>query len=370
MQLHNEWRDLRLQLTDAFDALVAHSARARLHALAAFARLWHGKEPIEYVRGPAHAYRVIDEGPLARLLHYPAAGSAAPGAGKPILVVASLINRYYVMDLLPEISVIAQLNGRGFDVYVLDWKAPGQDGPRLGFADYVDDVIPAAARIVADRHGGRLPTVIGYCMGGTLAVMFAARHPAKLGALCLLGTPVEFGVSGALVKLTDRRMFDADLLMDLLGNMPPVMMQSGFKLLNPADGWNKLLSLWRDAADADRVRHFVALESWLDDNVAFPGGVYRHYIRALYQDDALCKGIMTIGGTLVDLGRLTAPVLNVIALRDHICAPPSSRALMPLIQSQDAEVLEFDTGHIGLTTSRRSLAELWPRVADWMEQHA
>ncbi len=366
MQMHKEWRSLGLQLADTFDAMAAHGARARLHAQAAFARLMHGKGPIDFVAGPASPYDVLEEWPLARLIHY---RSTKPGAGKPILLVASLINRYYVMDLLPELSVIALLNRRGFDVYVLDWKSPGPDGPELGFADYVDGVIPKAAKLVAARHGATgLPTVIGYCMGGTLSVMFAARHADKLRALVLLGTPVEFRLSGELYNLTDRRRFDADLLMDMLGNMPPVMMQSGFKLLNPLDAFNKITSLVRDAGDADRVRHFVALESWLDDNVAFPGGVYREYIRALYQDDLLCKRTMRIAGTPVELAKLTAPLLNVIALRDHICNPPSSKALMKLCGSTDAQVLEFDTGHIGLTTSRRSLAELWPRIADWMEQ--
>ncbi|MCU1281657.1 MAG: poly(R)-hydroxyalkanoic acid synthase subunit PhaC [bacterium] len=367
MQTHNEWRNLGLQLADAFDTMVAHGARARLHGQAALARMLHGKEPIEFVRGPATPHRILEDGPLARLIHYP---STKAGSSKPLLIVSSLINRYYVLDLLPELSVIALLNRRGFDVYVLDWKSPGPDGPDLGFADYVDGVIPNAAKSVAALHRGALPAIIGYCMGGTLAVMFAARHADKLRALCLLGTPVEFRLSGELHGLTDRRSFDADLLMDVLGNMPPLMMQSGFKLLNPLDAFNKMVSLLKDAADGERVRHFVALESWLDDNIAFPGGVYREYIRLLYQDDLLCKRTMRIAGTPVDLARLTAPLLNVIALRDHICAPPASRALMPLVGSKEKEVMEFDTGHIGLTTSRRSLADLWPRIADWLEQRA
>lgn len=365
MQAHTEWRDLGLQLADAFDTMVAHGARARLHAQAAFARLLHGKEPIEYVRGPATPHRVLEDGPLARLLLYP---STKRGVNKPLLVVSSLINRYYVLDLLPDLSVISLLAARGFDVYVLDWKSPGPDGPELGFEDYVDGVIPTAAATVAKRHGGALPAVIGYCMGGTVSAMFAARHPSKLKSLVLLGTPIEFRLSGQLHGLTDRRRFDVDLLMDVLGNMPPFMMQSGFKLLNPFDMVNKMISLVKDAGDAERVRHFVALESWLDDNVAFPGGVYREYIRTLYQDDLLCSGTMRIAGAPVDLRKLTAPLLNVIALRDHICAPPAARALMPLVGSQDKEALEFDTGHIGLTTSRRSLSELWPRISDWLEK--
>ena len=78
---------------------------------------------------------------------------------KPVLIVSSLINRYYVLDLLPELSVIALLNRRGFDVYVLDWKSPGPDGPALGFTDYVDGVIPAAATSVACRASGVSPTI-------------------------------------------------------------------------------------------------------------------------------------------------------------------------------------------------------------------
>jgi polyhydroxyalkanoate synthase len=366
MQLHNQLRAVGLQLADAFDAATAHAARVRLHAQAAFARMLQGEQPIEFIAGPASAHAVLEEDSLARLLHYPSQSDHK----KPLLVVASLINRYYVMDLLPELSVFAQLTARGFDVYVLDWKAPGARGPSLTFADYVDGVIAGAARKVAARHGGQAPAVLGYCMGGTLAVMFAARHPERLRSLTLLGTPVEFQKSGALARMTDRRLFDADLLMDTLGNMPPMMMQSGFKMLNPADMWNKLTGLLRDAGDAERVRHFVALESWLDDNVSFPGGVYREYIRALYQEDLLCKRTMTIAGTPVDLAKLTAPLLNVIALRDHICEPPASRALMALVGSKDASVVEFDTGHIGLTTSRRSVAELWPRIATWLEAHA
>jgi polyhydroxyalkanoate synthase len=337
----------------------------RLHTLAAAARASLGRPPIDYVAGPASPHEVVAEWPLARLLRYP----ARPGApARPLLVVASLINRYYVLDLLPDLSVIALLAGRGFDVYVLDWKATGAAGPDLTFADYVDGVIQDAARVVARRGGGERTAVLGYCMGGTMAAMFAARHPSLVSALVLLGTPIDFHRSGMLASWTDRSLFDADLLVDAYGNMPPALMQSGFKLMNPLETWSKLITLWSDAADEDRVRHFVALEAWLDDNVAFPGGVYREYIRGLYQENALVRGAFTVGGTTVDLRRIEAPLLDVVALRDRICAPESSRALMTLVGAKDKRLVEFDTGHIGLTASRRSLKELWPTVATWLEE--
>lgn len=366
MTLQEEWQRAWLPVADLFDRMNASLSRTRLHALAAAARLAHGKPPIDFVAGPASPHRVVSEGPLARLLHYPA-GKGQP-VRAPILIVASLINRYYVLDLLPELSVIGGLTARGFDVYVLDWKAPGELGLGLRFADYLDGAIAAAAREAAGAAGGSSVALLGYCMGGTLAAMFAARHPSLVRALCLLGTPIDFHASGRLAEWTRRELFDADLLIDAFGNMPPQLLQSGFKLMNPADAWFKMTHLLLDADDEARVRHVVALESWLDDNVAFPGGVYREYIRALYQDNALARGAMMVGGDPIDLSRLVAPLLNVIGLRDHICAPPASRALMALVGSSDKSTLELDTGHIGITTSRRAHAELWPQIGRWLEE--
>jgi polyhydroxyalkanoate synthase len=338
-------------------------ARLRVHAQAALARLSRGEAPVAFVPGPATAHEVVADGPLARVIRYRARDQRQPPM--PVLIVASLINRYYVLDLLPELSVIDKLCRRGFEVYVLDWKAPGEDGPERGFDDYIDGAIVEAVRLAGGMVG-----LIGYCMGGTLAAIYAARHAPSVRWLTLLGTPIDFHRSGRLAEWTRPDRFDVDLLVDVFGNMPPWLMQSGFKLLNPFDVIAKLVRLHQNAADEQATRQFVALESWLDDNVAFPGGVYREYIRGLYQDNALVRGQFRVGGQKIDLGKLTAPLLNVIAERDHICTPPSSRALMDLVGSTDRQTLEFDTGHIGLTTSRRSHLELWPRIIRWMEERS
>jgi polyhydroxyalkanoate synthase len=363
MQPHQQLTQAWLPFADHFDRLNAAGTRLRLHAMAAGARLWRGKAPIPYVAGPATPHEVVREDALARLLLY--RGRPAATRRVPLIVVASLINRFYVLDLLPELSVIARFLERGFDVYVLDWKAPGALGPSLTFRDYVDGAIVDAARAaVADDQ----VAVLGYCMGGTMAAMFAARHPGRVRALGLLGTPIDFHASGVLADWTGKERFDADLLVDAVGNMPPWLMQSGFKLMNPIDTLMKSLHLHLDADDEGRVRHMVALEAWLEDNIAFPGGLYRDYIKSLYQDNALVRGEMIIAGDKVDLGRIAAPLINVVGLRDHICAPTSSRALMDRVGSADRRLVEFDTGHIGLTTSHRAHKQLWPGVIAWMEQ--
>lgn len=363
MLSRQEMRQPWLPVADTLDRISASATRAQLHAFGAFARALHLKAPVPPVAGPATAHEVVSDGPLARVLRYPARGARK---ATPLLVVASLINRYYVLDLLPELSVIDGFCARGFEVYVLDWKGSGDLGPSLRFTDYIDGAIAAAAQAA----GTEPVAMLGYCMGGTLATMFAARHPERVRALGLLGTPIDFHASGVLADWIKPDRFDVDLMIDACGNMPPALMQSGFKLMNPADAVFKFAHLCLDADDAWRVRHFVALESWLADNVAFPGGLYRAYIKELYQDNALALGRMRVDGEVVDLKKLTAPLLNILGLRDHICAPPSSRALMALCGASDQTLLEFETGHIGLSASRGAHQRLWPQVFDWFEARA
>lgn len=370
MQAHHSdpaprWMAGWLPLADALDRMVASSTRARLHAQANLARAARGLAPIEHIAGPASPHAVVADGPLMRLLHYPARRNARP---IPVVVVASLINRYYVLDLLRETSVLGAMNERGLHAYVLDWKAPGDEGPGRTLGDFALGAIDQAVEAAKRAHRCERVAVVGYCMGGTMATMYAARHPAKVAALCLLGTPIDFHASGELAGWTAPDRFDVDGLVAGLGNMPPALMQSGFKAMNPVDALMKGVHLWLDADDEARVRHAVALESWLEDNVAFAGGAYREYIRSLYQENALARGAMRLGGDPVDLRQITAPLLNVLALRDHICAPPSTRALMDLVGSPDKQLLEFETGHIGLTTSPRAHRELWPRILGWLEE--
>jgi len=356
-----------VEWADTWNAWWAEGSRAAITATGNLARLSAGKPPLPPPPREGASFReVLDQRRGAKLLHYPGQGEAR----RPLVVVASLINRHYVFDLLPGLSVFEHLNRQGFDLYVLDWGAPGAEGPQRTFADYVDDIVPWAARVAIQRSGRpRVPTM-GYCMGGTLAAMHAARHPHQVSGLVLLGAPIDFHQSGVMVRFTDPRWFDADVLADAFGNIPPFMLQSAFKAMAAQGAAGKYLDLLKRGGDEEGVRHFVAMESWLEDNVSFPGGVYRQYIRDCYQENLLIQGRMRVGGTPVDLTRIDMPLLNIVASRDHIAAPASSRAIMEVVSSTDKQVLEFDTGHIGLTTSRRAIRDLWPRVSAWLGAHA
>jgi len=196
--------------------------------------------------------------------------------------------------------------------------------------------------------------------------VFTAEEQVK--ALMLLGTPIDFHRSGILASFTKPDVFDADLLVDALGNVPPAMLQAAFKAMAPSTLMHKFWDLSDRAEDADAVIHYAAVERWLEDNISFPGGLYRPYIKGLYQENGLVKGTMKVGDRTVDLKKLAMPVLNIIGLKDNIVNVDGSRGLMPFL-AQGKE-LAFDTGHIGLTTSKRAHRELWPQAHAWALEHA
>src|SRR3954470_3161375 len=124
----------------------------------------------------------------AKLYHYePAIEKRFP---VPILLIYALINRPYVMDLMPGNSLVEYLANQGFDVYMLDWGIPGDEDKDLTFEDYVLDYLPRAAKKVMRISDSEEYTLFGYCMGGTMSAMYASLFPKHLKNLVLLTTPV------------------------------------------------------------------------------------------------------------------------------------------------------------------------------------
>ena len=110
----------------------------------------------------------------------------------PLLIVPSLILKYYIMDLLKGHSLIEHLVNQGVDVYLLDWGTPGPEYGRLTFDYYVDTFLRRAVRKVSRTTGKEKINLMGQCLGGTLAAVFASLYPEKINRLVTLTTPVDF----------------------------------------------------------------------------------------------------------------------------------------------------------------------------------
>jgi len=288
----------------------------------------------------------------------------------PILLVPSLINRWYVLDLMPGKSFVEWLVGRGHDVYVIDWGTPGPEDRFLSFDDIVGRYLGRALRRTCRTSGAEKAHVLGYCMGGTLAAIHAAVYPERIASLTGLAAPIRFDDGSTLASWTNKESFDVHALVDATGLIPWPLMQASFQLLKPTLNVAKMAfvvdrAVLNRAWNDEFLNGFLAKERWANDNVSLPGEMFRRYIVDLYQQDALVKGEMLLDGEKAKLANITCPVHVVSFLHDHIVSEVSSKPLAEQVSSEDVTYTPMPGGHVGAVVSGSASKRLWPVLADW-----
>lgn len=311
---------------------------------------------------PTPRSEVAQEG-TARLYHFHGSAPVRPGLA-PLLLVPSLINRWYVLDLRAGTSLVEALTGHGIDTFCLDWGIPEDEDRYLSWEDVLKR-LARAARIVLRRTGAPRLGILGYCMGGTLSAIHAALHPEMMAALVNLAGPFDFSQGGMLRHMVDPGWFDPDAVADA-GNVSPEQMQSGFTALRPTLNAAKAVGWIERMHDPVARDAFLSLEGWAADNIPFPGAAYRTYIRELYQQNRLIQGTHRVGGRQVDLGRIHCPVLTIVAKRDTICPEGAARGLNEACGSRDEQVLRVPGGHVGAVVGSRAVREMYPRACAWL----
>jgi len=314
-----------------------------------------------------HPYRrrdgglpVLWEEGTTRLLDY------GDGTDRPaILVVPSLINRYYVLDLLPELSFLRHLTGRGLRPLVVDWGAPGRQERGFDVNDYVAGRLESAFN-AALRLAGAPIGVAGYCMGGLFALALALRRPDKIACLALLATPWDFHAERQESARFLGLIADClPLLCDQEGTLPVEVIQSVFFMLDPFSAERKFTRFAALDPTSDEARDFVALEDWVNDGVPLTAAVARDCARNWYGDNEPARGLWHICGKTIDPKLLRSPALVVVPSRDRIVPPSSAEPLAAAIDG--AAVLRPPLGHVGMMSAARAPALLWTPIADWLQ---
>lgn len=289
----------------------------------------------------------------------------------PILLIYALINRPYVLDLMPDNSLVEYLVSHGFDVYMLDWGTPGDEDKKLSFDDYVLDYIPRAVKKVLRASQAEEITLVGYCMGGTMTAMYAALFPDKpLRNLVLLTAPIDFTPDdmGLFGLMTNEKYLNADRVVEAFGNVPGDLIDTGNRMVRPVTNYvGTYVTMWDRIMQDKSMDTWLAMSKWVNDGVAFPGEAFRMWIRDFYQQNKLVKGEIKLRGRRVDLSNITCPVLNIAGKKDHICTLPQAEATMRHINSQDKEFFVVDAGHVGLLTGSEAKKVLWPKLFTWLE---
>ena len=302
--------------------------------------------------------QLLDYGTTHRL-------ARARGA-RAVLVIPSLINRWEVLDLTAEKSLLRAMAAAGLRPYLVDWGAPDADERRFDISAYVARLERALGFVA--RRARRAPAVMGYCMGGTIAVALAARRPRQVAGLALLAAPWDFHAdkAGHAFLLSAGPMLAQ--LADQAGELPVDILQTLFWSLDPWLAVKKFARFLGMDQASEQAREFVLLEDWLNEGAPLAGPVARECLIGWYGDNLPGTGKWIVGGKRIVPSRIARPALVMIPSGDRIVPPLSAVALAePGRGLKNARRIDLPLGHIGMVVSGRARELCWTPLIDWLK---
>ncbi len=292
----------------------------------------------------------------------------------PVLLVYAIINTPFIFDLLPGKSFVEFMLDQGFDMYLLDWGDPGPEDEDITFDDYGAEFLPRAVRRVLEDSGADGLSMLGYCVGSTIALLYAALYPdGPLRNMVLLTPPLDQShQEGALFDLwLNERWFDPDRTVEAFGNLSAEGIASGSQMLkavaNYVGAYVQLLDRVGDDADVEK---WQAMHQWVHDGVDVPGAAFRQYIVDYMRRNAFAAGEHFVKGRRVDLADVKVPIMVAMADQDHIVPAGQAKGVEKLVGSTDVTTKVLHAGHVGLMAGRPAHQILWPAVAEWLGERS
>jgi len=244
----------------------------------------------------------------------------------PLLIFPPWINKFYILDLRPENSMIRWLTGQGFTVFLCSWVNPDASLKDKTLEDYMKGGVYAASQKVMEQCGTDRVNAVGYCIGGTLLgstlAHMAARGDERFGAVTFFAAQHDFSEAGDLLLFTDEAWLkDLEQRMDAAGGvLPGSAMADTFNALRANDlVWSFFVNnylMGKEPAVFD-------LLFWNSDQTRMPKALHLQYLRRFYQDNALARGELELDGVRLDLGSVKTPLYFQASREDHI-APSRS----------------------------------------------
>jgi polyhydroxyalkanoate synthase subunit PhaC len=300
--------------------------------------------------------------------------TGGPGDGPAVLLVPAPIKRWYIWDLEPQVSVVARCLAHGLDVHLVEWTDPGPGEQDFGLTEYADRMLRECVEAITKRTGQPRVLLIGHSLGGTLAAIFAARHPDLVRAIVLLEAPLHFGAdAGAFAPVvamsphagwlhTSGRAVPGSFL-DVVSTLAAPV---SFQLARYAD---LMLSL----GDPTLLACHLRVQRWTLDEFPVPGRLFEDVVERLYRRDEFMAGTLAIAGRRVGPAALTAPLLTVVNPHSRVIPPSSILPVHESAASATKRLLRYrgDIGvavqHVGVLVGRNAHRHLWPILLDWVD---
>jgi len=274
------------------------------------------------------------------------------GSGPPVLFVPSLINPPSILDL-PERSLLRWLAAEGgVRPLLLDWGREVEARSALSVAGHVDTLLLPLIRALGEK-----PALVGYCLGGTMAL--AAAGPGGAPAVAAIAAPWRFSGFPGEARATLASLWQgAAATSRALGCLPMEILQSAFWSLDPARTVAKFEAYAGTAEGSAEARAFVTLEDWANDGPPLPHAAARELFEDMFGADVTGRGEWR----LADPGALPCPFLDIVSTSDRIVPAASATGA--------GERLDLAQGHVGMVVGGRAREALWEPLAAWLSRNA
>ena len=286
----------------------------------------------------------------------------------PTLIVAPYAGQSAIIaDFSKGKSLVEVLISNGLNnIFVTDWKPAIFSMKDFGINKYLDDINKAVNNL------GGVVTLVGLCQGGWLGLMYASLHPNNIRGIVLAGSPIDTDAGDGAIKRMAHSLpmsFYENLVRIGGGLISGNVMLAGWKSMKPQEQYfSKYLQLYEHIEDRNYIDRTKKFEAWYENVYDLPGAYYLETIKQIFKENQLVKGQFIAQGKLISLKHISCPVYMLAGTKDEITPVAQIFNTEKYLGTSHNNVYKnlTDSGHLGLFMGSKSLAEVWPKIADWI----
>jgi len=359
-----------LSLAFLWPAMMAEQASKFAASMAQeFAKLATAAEPPEPRAEPdwATPNKVPLELTTVRLRDF----STSPDGVATLVCAPFALHSATIADFAPRHSLVAALREAGLPrVFVTDWRSATATTRFLSIDNYLADL-----NVLVDQLGAPVD-LVGLCQGGWLALVFAARFPAKVRKLVLAGAPIDIAAGDCaltrLARATPGALFEEFVELGLGRVLGRHVQQLWDPRAKEIEAVHRVLQIPDDIASAEARRLEAHFLDWYKYTVDLPGTYFLQMVEQVYKENRLATGRFVALGQRIDLKNVNCPIYLLAARDDDVVAPGQVFATVRLVGTarQDIQQATAPCPHLGMFMGRATLSQVWPDIARWLAQRS
>lgn len=328
---------------------------------------------------------------LSLELQHSASSPSAMPLSPPLLMIYAPINRYHILDLSYERSIVRKFISAGFDIFLLDWGHK-QSENKSTINDYINYIDQSIEQIRKTTKQEKI-NLFGYSWGGTLSIIYSSLHNSKVKNLILQSANFDFDKDNTVIAEWMRN-FPIENFVKEFKEMFGHFIDLAFLMRNPLshsfDNFKYALDM-RENEPAKFIQNLVKIRTWINNTPDIPGPLFKQFVIDLYQKNLLIKNQLILNEEEEDdekkenttrikkravvLKNIFMPILNIVGNKDDLVSSNSSIPITEeigngFISSKDKRLIEFPSGHVELCISYDAHENLWPQVIQWLKERS